>query len=75
MSENLKLKKVNKSFVPEPKESRQSVSSVFGFLYAYEHCECVLHICTFHILISGYVTLHQGVGKGDTPFPGLLHVV
>ena len=31
MSKNLKLKKVNKSFVPEP------ISSVFGFLYAYEH--------------------------------------
>ena len=29
MSENIKLKKVNKSFVPEPKESRQSVSRVF----------------------------------------------
>ena len=28
MSENLKLKKVNKSFVPEPKESCQSVLSV-----------------------------------------------
>ena len=37
MSENLTLKKVNKSFVPEPKESRQGVLSVFGFLYAYEH--------------------------------------
>ena len=38
MSKNLKLKKVNKSFVPEP------ISTVFGFLYAYEHYE---HLWTF----------------------------
>ena len=33
MSKNLKLKKVNKSFLPEP------ISSVFGFLYVYKHYE------------------------------------
>ena len=33
MSKNLKLKKVIKGFAPE------RISSVFGFLYAYEHCE------------------------------------
>ena len=42
MSENLKLKKVNKSFVPEPRKS-SIVSRVFGFLWTlwtfYEHCE------------------------------------
>ena len=43
MSENLKLKKVNKSFVPEPRKS-SSVSSVFGFLYAYEHYERFMHV-------------------------------
>ena len=32
MPENLKLKKVNKSFVPEPKKNVVRVSSVFGFL-------------------------------------------
>ena len=53
--ENFKLKKVNNSFVPEPRKS-SSVSNVFGFL-------CVwilwtfLHIWSFLILISGYVTL------------------
>ena len=31
VSKNLKLIKVNKGFVPEP------ISSVFGFLYVYEH--------------------------------------
>ena len=56
MSKNLKLKKVNKSFVPEPKESRQ-VFRVFSDSneYAYGHCERFLHIWIFHILISGYV--------------------
>ena len=49
MSENLKLKKVNKSLVPEPKESRQSVSSVFGFLYAYEHS---INICILLVYVS-----------------------
>ena len=31
MSKNLKLKKVNKSFIPEPKESRQVFRVFFGF--------------------------------------------
>ena len=46
MSENLKLKKVNKSFVPEPKKS-SSVSRVFGFLYAYKHCQRFMHVNIF----------------------------
>ena len=50
MSKNLKLIKVIKSFVSEP------ISSVFGFLYAYEHYEHSMNICTNHVLISGYVT-------------------
>ena len=37
MSKNLKLKKVNKNFVPEPKESQ--VFRVFLDSYAYELCE------------------------------------
>ena len=49
MSENLKLKKVNKSFVPEPKESRQ-VFRVFQIpicvwtlwkFYACEYLSCI----------------------------------
>ena len=43
MSGNLKLKKVNKSFVPEPRKL-SSVSSVFGFLYEYEHYERFMHV-------------------------------
>ena len=38
MSKNLKLRKVDKSFVPEP------ISSVFVFLYAYEHDERFMHV-------------------------------
>ena len=42
-----KLKKVNKSFVPEP------ISSVFEFLYVYEQS---MNICTFHVFVDyGYV--------------------
>ena len=45
MSKNLKLKKVNKSFVLEQKKKRAvSVSRVFGFLYAYEHYERFMHV-------------------------------
>ena len=61
MSKNLKLKMVIKSFVPEP------ISSVFGFLYAYEHLwtfSVSVWICLFHVFGSwsyifgrGYVTL------------------
>ena len=51
MSKNLKLKKVSKSFVPEPRNS-SSVLSVFGFLYAYEHNEYSMNIFLFHIFIS-----------------------
>ena len=61
MSKHLKLKKVNKSFVPEP------ISSVFGFLYAYEHYEHSMNICErfpylyeyvyFTYPFHGYVTL------------------
>ena len=50
MSENLKLKKVNKSFVPEPRKS--SVFCVFQIpmrMNTYEHS---MNICTFHISIS-----------------------
>ena len=43
MSENLKLKKVNKSFVPEPRKS-SSVSSIFGFLYSYEDYKRSMHV-------------------------------
>ena len=49
MSKNLKLKKVIKSFVPEP------ISSVFGFLYVYEHLwtfSVSVWICLFHVFIS-----------------------
>ena len=49
MSKNLKLKKVIKSFVPEP------ISSVFGFLYVYEYymnITNVVCICTLLIFIS-----------------------
>ena len=53
MSENLKLKKVNKSFVPEPKEGRQSVSSVFripmrmNILWTYVHFTYPYFGCIF----------------------------
>ena len=44
MSENLKLKKVNKRFVPEPRKS--SVFRVFSvsYVYAYEHYERFMHV-------------------------------
>ena len=66
MSENFKLKKVNKNFVPEPKESRQSVSSVSWIPMPNERFRTFyifVCICTFHILISGYVTLIQIIFK------------
>ena len=50
MSKNLKLKKVIKSFVPEPRKS-SSVLSVFGFLYAYEHYECCIYMYITHIRV------------------------
>ena len=50
VSKNLKLKKVIKSFVPEPRKS-SSVSSVFGFLYAYEHYERCIHMYITRIRI------------------------
>ena len=59
MSENLKLKKVIKSFVPE------SILSVFRFLYAYEPS---MNTSTFHVLISGYVTLGVMVMKEYSTF-------
>ena len=37
MSKNLKLKKVNKSFVPEP-------ISCFSGSYLFEHYECFMHV-------------------------------
>ena len=48
MSKNLKLKKVIKSFVPEP------ISRVFGFQYVYEHLwtfSVSVWICLFHVLL------------------------
>ena len=43
MSENLKLKKVNKSFVPDPKESRQNFV-FFGFL-----CIMNIYVCSTYL--------------------------
>ena len=45
MSKILKLKKVIKSFVPEP------ISSVFRFIYVYEHYERCMHTNITHIRI------------------------
>ena len=74
MWKNLKLKKVIKSFVPEP------ILSVFRFLYVYEHLwmfSVSVWICLFHILISGYV-IHSPsdspLGKVWTPL-SLSHVL
>ena len=44
MSKNLKLKKLIRSFVPEPKERVVSVLCVFGFVYAYAHYERFMHV-------------------------------
>ena len=65
MSKNLKLKKVIESVVPEPKESRQSFSRVFGFLFAYEHCERLPYpyeyVCfTYSYLGRIFVYITQG---------------
>ena len=43
MSENLKLKKVNK-FRTWTKRESSSVSSIFGFLYTYEYYERFMHV-------------------------------
>ena len=51
MSKNLKLKKVIKSFVPEP------ISSIFGFLYVYEHYERFIHVNILVIFLDRYVKL------------------
>ena len=49
MSKNLKLKKVNKSFVPEPKESRQ----VFRmFSDSYMHNKHSISLSHIHILVD-----------------------
>ena len=52
MSKNLKLKKVNKSFVPEPKESRQSVSRIPMHNKRFRMFYISVCIFTFHIFIS-----------------------
>ena len=52
ISENLKLKKVNKSFVPEP-------ISCFSdsYAYAYKHYEHSMNLRTFHVFVDyDYVT-------------------
>ena len=54
MSKNLKLKKVNKSFVPEPKKESVSVSC-FSDSYFYEHLwtfSVSVWICQFHLFVS-----------------------
>ena len=37
----------------------------------------IASICILHVYVNesayDYTTLHQGVGEGTTPFPGLLH--
>ena len=55
MSENLKLKKVNESFVPELKESRQCFV-FFVFLYAYEHSMIIVHVLCMWISWSYFWT-------------------
>ena len=83
MSENLKLKKVNKSFVPRPKESRQSVFSVLWIPMHNERFRMFyisVCICTFHIFISrsyleyfgGYITLRVNLRKSSETTFGLL---
>ena len=60
MSKNLKLTKVIKSFVPEPKKKKKressSVLSVFGFLYMFmnicERFSVSIWKCLFHVFIS-----------------------
>ena len=54
MSTNLKLKRVNKSFVPEPKKRVVSVSC-FSDSYVYEHLwtfSVSVWICLFHEFVS-----------------------
>ena len=72
MSKNLKLKKVIKGFVPEPKESRQ-VFRVFSHSYMRMNITNVVCICTFHMFVSwsyifgcGYVTGAMSI-KGASP--------
>ena len=57
MSENLKLKKVNKSFVPAP------ISSIFGFLYAYEHYERFMHVNILVDLMDPLYILQEEMKK------------
>ena len=55
MSKNLKLKKVIKSFVPEPKKRVVRVFRVFSDSYVYEHLwtfSVSVWICLFHISVS-----------------------
>ena len=52
MSKNLKLKKVNKSFVLEPKMRVVSVSC-FSDSYVYEHLWTFsVSVCLFHVFVS-----------------------
>ena len=52
MSENLKLKKVNKSFVPEP-------ISCFSDSYAYEHYECCMYMYITRVrILDIYITIY-----------------
>ena len=54
MSKNLKLKKVIKSFVLEP---------ISCFSDSYMRMNILMNICTFYILISGYVSERLLVDK------------
>ena len=59
MSKNLKLKKVNKSFVPEP------ISSVFWIPMRYEHFERFMHVNILVVFLNifgrGYATFSLGM--------------
>ena len=52
MSENLKLNKVNKSFVPEP-------ISCFLDSYAYEYYERFMHVNIFVVFLDLYITQYH----------------
>ena len=58
MSKNLKLKKVIKSFVPKP------ISSVFRFLYAYEHYEPFMNVNILVVFLD--VDMLHGALTPDT---------
>ena len=57
-------KKVNKSFVPEPKKRVVNVLSVFGFLYAYEyyidyeHYERFMHVNILVVFLDVYIYIY-----------------